>query len=302
MFQSCNFLGDERTASSQAVSEYLTEIAQELKTFSWQGVRLILSAGKVDKRKTFYKTLEKIGTVEVFAGWSMDDKDWEANAESAASRQLRSLKKEISEAALTRLVQFVGPHPRLLAGEVEKLGLFVGERPRITEDDILAIVTQNKQSRAFALADALGSRNLVRLLRTLDEELAGIRHGTQKSEIGLLYSLISKIRVMIFLKEMVRQGWLKADADYYRFKTQLERAPADQMPSDRRFNPMAMHPFMLHQALGHTRNYTLGELIHAMELLLECNEKLISSSLDEAIVLQQTLVKIVSRQAEPGVA
>src|SRR6266540_5917077 len=61
--QNCNFLGDDRTASAAAVTETLAEVSQELKRFSWQGVRLMVSAGKVDKRKTFYKTLEKLGAV-----------------------------------------------------------------------------------------------------------------------------------------------------------------------------------------------------------------------------------------------
>src|SRR5437867_141401 len=52
--QNCSFLGDDRTATSQAVTETLAELAQELKTFSWQNVRLLISAGKVDKRKVFY--------------------------------------------------------------------------------------------------------------------------------------------------------------------------------------------------------------------------------------------------------
>ncbi len=64
----CNFLGDERTASAQAVTETLAELAEELKIFKWQNVRLLISAGKVDKRKTFFKTLDKIGTVESFRG------------------------------------------------------------------------------------------------------------------------------------------------------------------------------------------------------------------------------------------
>src|SRR6516162_2172063 len=80
----CNFLGEERTASSAAVTEALASLADELKAFSWQGVRLLLSAGKVDKRKVFYKTFEKIGSVEIFSAWSVDDKDWAERAESAA--------------------------------------------------------------------------------------------------------------------------------------------------------------------------------------------------------------------------
>ncbi len=72
----CNFLGDERAAAAAAVTETLAELAEELKIFKWSGVRLLISAGKVDKRKTFFKTLDKIGTVESFSGWSVDDRDW----------------------------------------------------------------------------------------------------------------------------------------------------------------------------------------------------------------------------------
>src|SRR5882672_3619355 len=38
--KNCNFLGDERTASAGDVTDSLAELAQELKEFSWQNVRL----------------------------------------------------------------------------------------------------------------------------------------------------------------------------------------------------------------------------------------------------------------------
>src|SRR5437867_8067630 len=221
-FQNCNFLGDERAASAQAVTEALAELARELKAFSWQDVRLLISAAKVDKRKTFYKTLEKIGTVEGYAGLSIDDRDWAGQAEAMALRQLKPLGKAISDEALSELVASVGPNVRQLNNEVEKLTLFVGDRPRIEVGDVTAVVTRNKQARAFALGDALGDRDLPRLLRCLDEELWEVKFDSQKSEIGLLYGLITKVRVMIFLKEMLREGWLKPEGDYNRFKAQLE--------------------------------------------------------------------------------
>src|SRR5208282_6943320 len=52
--RNCNFLGEDRTASSAAVADALAGEVEELKTFSWQNVRLLISAGKVDKRKTFF--------------------------------------------------------------------------------------------------------------------------------------------------------------------------------------------------------------------------------------------------------
>ncbi|MEO6035227.1 MAG: DNA polymerase III subunit delta [Verrucomicrobiota bacterium] len=295
--QNCNFLGEERTASAQAVTETLGDISQELKAFDWANVRLLISAGKVDKRKVFYKTIDKLDAVESFAGWSMDDKNWAEQAEMFARRTLRDLKKEISDEALAQLVANIGPNVRLLSNEIEKLSLFAGERAKIHSDDVSAIVTRNKQARAFALGDALGERNLPQLLRCLDEEMWEMQFDKQKSEIGLLYGLITKVRVLIFLKEMINAGWVKPGGEYARFKAQLEKVPADSLPEDKRFNPLSMNPYVLYKASGQAQNYTSPELVRAMDLLLQCNRQLVLSNLDESLVLQQAMVRIVGQGA-----
>jgi DNA polymerase-3 subunit delta len=292
----CNFLGDERAASAQAVTETLNEVADELKNFKWQTIRLLISAGKVDKRKTFFKTLDKIGSVEIFAALSADDKDWVERAEVAARTAVRERKKEISEEALSELVSRVGPHPRQLDSEIEKLSLFTGDRNKIEFADVATISSRNKTARAFALGDALGDRDLPRLLKRLDEELWETKFDKDKSEIGLLYGLISKVRALLLLKEMLREGWLKPTNDYNHFKAQLERVPKDKLPADKKFNPLALNPYVLYKALPQVKKYSSGELIRAMDLLLRCNQRLVSSGLDEALVLQQALVQIVAPQ------
>lgn len=293
-----NFLGDERAASAAAVTEALADLAEELKKFEWQNVRLLISAGKVDKRKGFYKTIDKLGTVEAMAGWSVDDRDWADQAENWARRALRARGKEISEEALAELISRVGPNARQLDGEVEKLSLYVGNRGEVAFEDVAAITSRNKTAKAFALGDALGDRDVPRLLSRLDEELWEVKLDPQKSEIGLLYGLIGKVRAMLLLKEMLREGWVKADGDYSRFKAQLERVPAEQLPSDRRFNPLALNPYVLYKALPQVKRYSEAELVRAMELLLRCNQRLVSSSLDESLLLQQTLVQIAQANQE----
>ena len=293
----CNFLGDERAASAQSVTENLAELAQEFKEFSFDNVRLLISAGKVDKRKVFYKAVDKLGKVESFAGLSLDDRDWADKAESSARKAIRSRGKDISDEALAELISRVGPNARQLDNEIEKLSLYVGDRKEIEFADVAAICSRNKMARAFALGDALGDRDLPRLLRCLDEELWEVKLDPSKSEIGLLYGLISKVRAMILLKEMLREGWVKPDMDYYRFKAQLERVPADQLPQDRRFNPLSLNPYVLFKALPQAKRYSQAELIQAMEILFQCNQRLVSSGLDEALVLQQALVQIVGNKS-----
>ena len=177
--------------------------------------------------------------------------------------------KEISEEALAELINRVGPNARQLDSEVEKLSLYVGTRKEIGMEDVSAICTRNKMARAFALGDALGDRDLPRLLRRLDEELWEAKLDPKKSEIGLLYGLISKIRAMLLLKEMLREGWIKPDGDYNRFKAQLERVPADKLPADRRFNPLAINPYVLYKAMPQVKQDPY-RIVCAMDLLLQC--------------------------------
>ena len=295
----CNFLGDERAAQSQMVNEALADVAQELKSFVWQNVRLLVSAGKVDKRKVFFKTLDKIGMVESLDGWSVNDRDWADQAESWARKSIQSRGKQISEAALAELIARVGPHARQLDSEIEKVCLYVGNQSHIRESDVGAVCTRNKLARAFALGDALGDRNLPVLLRRLDEELWEMQFDKDKSEIGLLYGLIAKMRALLMLKEMLREGWIKPTENYQHFKGQLEQVPTSELPTDRRYNPLALNSYVLFKALPQTRNYEEDELVHAMDLLLQCNRRLVSSGLDEALVLQQTLVQIVGTDVRP---
>ncbi len=124
--------------------------------------------------------------------------------------------------------------------------------------DVTAICSRNKTAKAFALGDALGDRDLPRLLKRLDEELWETKFDKDKSEIGLLYGLIGKVRAMLLLKEMLREGWVKEARDYNPFKAQLERVPADKLPADSKFNPLALNPYVLYKALPQVKKYYVG--------------------------------------------
>lgn len=294
-FRDCNFLSDERTAAAQAVTESLASLAQEFKEFRWDNVRLIISAARVDKRRILYKTLEKIGTVEAHAGLSAESKDWVEQAERLAREAFEVRRQRITEEALGVLVAAVGPNLRQLYSEIEKVSVSVGTRSEIEAHDVTAVAVRNKQAHAFALAEALGDRHLPRVLRALDEEAWEIRMKVDrdKSYIGLLYGLIARVRTLLLLKECFRARWLRPETDYARFKAGLERIPAGALPEDRRYNLALQHPYVLFKAVRQAANYETEELVRAMELLLACNVRLVSSGLDEVLVLQQTLVQIV---------
>jgi len=295
-FRDCNFMGEDRVSDVEAVTSELASFARELGAFRWSGVRLLISGGKLDRRRSFAKAIEKLAAFELFPGLSADDKEWQDKAENLAAGELRALGKRIDGDALSALVEQVGPNARHLAAESQKLAMYVGERPEIRLPDVEAIVTKGRHARAFALGDAFGDRNLARTLRTLDDELWSMQSDKQKSEIGLLYGLISKVRAMLLAKELQREGLIKPASDYRSFSAQLaplKNLPPGRLPTDRRYNPVDLNPYVLFRASAQARNFSSEELVAAMGELLRCNRQLVGSSLDGAMVLQLALVRIL---------
>lgn len=299
-FRNCNFLGEERTSSVKAVTEGLAGVIQEIQQVDPENIRLLISAGKVDKRKSFYKQFQKIGAVALFNGWDASKTDWIPEAEKRIEQLFAEANIRISQDALSALIESVGPNARQLNQEAEKLLLYCGNQKEASTQDVHQVVSRNKQARAFALGDALGNRNLPLAMKCLDEELWEMKLDRQRSAIGLLYGLISKVRTLIMVKEMQRKGWLRMERQFFRFKQQLEQIPDTGLPSDPKLNPLRLNPYVLFRALPQSSNYHIQELVGAMNTLYTANLQLISSSMGDAQVLQQSIVTIISKPETPS--
>ncbi len=291
-----SFLGDDRTAASANVNDSVGSLAKELKDFDFSNVRFVISAGKVDKRKAFYKTINSLGSVETFAGLSINDRDWETKASDLAAQMFRELGKKLSYEALAQFVNYVGPDARALRSEAEKLALYTGDQDEVTAEAVDTITTRNKHARAFALGEALGDRNLKELLRILDEEIWEMKMDPKKTEIGLLYGLISKVRVMLGVKEAMREGWVREERNFSAFKGALASIPPGRLPAVARANPLSANPYVVFRASQQCRNYSSEELVRGMEGLLECNRRLVQTQTDAAMLIQQALTGIVARK------
>ena len=292
--QNASMFGDDKTASSQAVSEMVAALVEVLKKTDWNSLMLLISAPKVDRRKTFFKTVDKVGKVEAFPGLSAEDREWEGKAAQMVRNQLREQGREMSGEAIHHLISSVGPNARGLINEVIKLCVFKAPNQRIEFADVDNLVPKQRQAKAFALSEAVGDRDLPKALRLLEEELWSMKTEPKKNEISLLYGLISKIRLMLIMKELVRNGRLSPTADYRTVTEVLPKLPEEAFPLDLPFSPSKTHPFPASKAMEQARRFTSEELVRALQILLDSNRQLVTSGLDGAIVLQNALVKILT--------
>ncbi|MCX7872262.1 MAG: DNA polymerase III subunit delta [Verrucomicrobiae bacterium] len=285
----CNFLSDSSSITNDHVWKRLDDLAKIIKTHAWKDTKLVINAEVADKRRTFYKAISEVGKIETFDALSVQDPDWETKAVEYIRNILEENKKHAPEDVLLEIINRIGADTAMLRSEAEKLIIYSGARNEIRIKDVEEICSTNKQAQAFAVADAIGKRDLAEALRRLDEEFWSMQFDKEKSEIGILYGIISKFRAMLVAKDLIESKTIKSAINYPSFKKQIESSLLSNLSS------LKIHPFVLFKACEECKNYSRAELVEAMYLLLQCNHELVSTQQDKKLLLQQTLVKILSK-------
>jgi DNA polymerase III subunit delta len=101
--------------------------------------------------------------------------------------------------AARELVDSLGGDMMMVANELEKLVLFVGEKKRITLGDVETMVLAAKQRSFYELTDAISARDRARALSVL-EAILNAGDG-EEAAIGHLYMLSRTFRQMLVIFE-----------------------------------------------------------------------------------------------------
>jgi DNA polymerase-3 subunit delta len=101
--------------------------------------------------------------------------------------------------AARELVDALGGDMMLLANELEKLTLYVGEKKRITLGDVETMVLAAKQRSLYDLTEAISARDRARALEVLDAILT--TGEGDEAAIGHLYMLAKTYRQMLVIFE-----------------------------------------------------------------------------------------------------
>lgn len=289
--KSATFLADDPTGRAQAVTDALEKLAETLSSGLPESTRFLLSAVGVDKRRTFYKTLGKLGKVEVFDKLDAGKSGWEQDAAEVVERSARERGLRLSADALELFTLYTGGERRVIENEIEKIDLYLGPtRREVNADDVRLLVPLSRAGIVFELGNALAERNLHRALELLDQLLF-----QGESAIGiLLVALIPTVRNLLVVKDLMARHRLQRPAQPFFFGKTLERLPAEATAHLPRKKDGTVNAFSLGIAASHVQRYTLPELRLALEACLAANIQLVTSGLEPKIALCQLLVKIIA--------
>jgi len=285
--QGVNFFGDTQTGKSQGTLDATENLIAVLESGIPSDVQFILSASEIDKRRSFYKKLNKLTKIEIFDKVDISRAGWEQEVMSDVERRAQQMNLSFGPGASEQFVLNVGADTRLLNSEMEKLSIYVGDRPA-TIEDVRAVVASTHAGMIWGIGDALASKDLPLTLQLIDTQL---RRG--ENAIGLLLAaIVPKVRQLLYTRDLLDRHRLPTGG-YRAFESAINNLPASEtlhFPRKKDGNISCYPHFLTVKAC---ENFTVPELKNALEECLHANLRLITTQLDPSIVLSQLVTRIL---------
>ena len=292
--KNANFLADTPMGRAAAVTEALEKLAETLSSGLPESTKFLLSAIDVDKRRSFYKGLGKLGKVEVYDKVDASKSGWEEEAAALARERADERGLQLSGEALELFTLSTGGDRRVMENELEKLDLYLGPENRtVTADNVRDLVPLSRAGIVFELGNALAARDLNRSLALLDQLLF-----QGETAIGIiLVAIIPTVRSLLITKDLMTRHKLSRPQQPFFFGKTLEKLPESATAHLPRKKDGTVNTYALGLAAIHAHRYEMGELRTAFRACLEANIRLVTSSMEAEVVLSQLLVRIIA----PGV-
>ena len=182
--------------------------------------------------------------------------------------------------AARELVDALGADMLLIASELEKLTLFVGEKKRITLADVETMVLAAKQRSLYELTDAISAKDRPRALATLDAILSS--GDGEEASIGHLHMLAKTFRQMlVILEKNVRDARAIWQALWQGFR---------------------LPPFAAEDVIRQARRYkSRRELTRALRLIAKADLALRSNPISKRLVLEKLVLDLCA-EPQPAAA
>ncbi len=295
--RNANFLADNVTGRSQRTEAGVESLRNTLEKGIPDGVKFLLTAQGVDKRRGFWKFIEKAADVQVHDRIDTSRDDWQDQVASLVAKRARELGLTFDRDAMALFVMLAGEQSQQIGNELEKLDLYLGpERREITEDDVRVLVPLSRAAVVFEIGKAIQLGNAARAIQLIDQQLEA-----DESAIGIMRASIIGVVRNLFMAKLIIEKFKVPTGNYSAFSGGLNRLPE----SDRAWLPQkkdgsGVNVFPIFLAADNARNFELAGLQHVMEATLKADQALVTTGLDHRLVLHRLIVEIASARKSPA--
>jgi DNA polymerase-3 subunit delta len=203
--------------------------------------------GNVDKRRKFYKLMEKTAEIKEFKSYT----EWEQDKALAwLVNRVKKEGKKISGTAANLLIEIVGLNLRMLDKEIEKIATYIGKKDQIDDGDVVDLASSG-ETDMFTLSNSLRDKDMAGSLKSLR------RLFNDNEQPHMMLGMIAKLyRMMLQVK-------------YFEQKGMNQFSIAQQLRAK---------PFFIKKCLEKTDIFTLDELAGTLRKLHAADMKLKTGS------------------------
>ncbi|GAA5484486.1 DNA polymerase III subunit delta [Haloferula sargassicola] len=285
--KSATFLIDDVTGRSERTLSGVEALKECLDAGLAEGVTFLLSATGIDKRRAFWKFLEKSAEVRSYDKIDTSREGWEEEVARLVQGRAKDLGLRFEDEALELFVMQAGEATRQIGSELEKLDLFLGpERRTITLADVRAMVPMSRAGIVFEIGKALQTGDAARAIELIDRLLT-----SGESAIGLMRASIIPTVRNLFMARVVADMGVRGGS-YSAFSGALDRLPALKkawLPQKKSGGVNAYPLFLMQGAAG---AFSQDSLRGLMESALKADKALVTTGLDHRLVLHRFVAEM----------
>ncbi|TAE76455.1 MAG: DNA polymerase III subunit delta [Verrucomicrobia bacterium] len=287
--RNANFLIDDVTGRSERTLSGVESLKDCLEAGLGKGVVFLLSASGIDKRRAFWKFLEKNATVRVLDKIDTSREGWQEAVGEIVAGRARDLGLRFEPEALELFIMLAGEATRQIGNELEKIDLYLGpDRRLVTPDDVRKMVPLSRAGIVFEIGNALQNGRAGRALELIDQQLE-----SGENAIGLMRASIIPTLRNLFMAKVLSEKKLPA-RDYKGFAAALDRLPEIErmwLPQ-KKAGGVNVYPLFL--CLRGAEKFTMEGLRGVMESALKADRSLVSTGLDHRLVLHRLVAELTA--------
>jgi DNA polymerase III subunit delta len=295
-----NFLGDSTVGRSTQVQTALEELKDMLSDGLPSDVTVLLSATEVDKRRSFYKAISKLGRFEQFDRIDTSKSGWEEAVEGMAQHMAGGRGLRFQPDALEAFARLAGADSRQIENEIEKIDLFLGndvaeasqpqESREISLEVVRSLVAKTATGVIWELGNAISRRNLSEALDLLQQLLF-----QGETAMGILFAaIIPTMRNLLAAKELCDSNGLRPPQAPFQFGPMINRLPESSVSFLPRKKDGSINSYALGLAACEIHRFSIEELRQGLKDCLTANIRLVTTQLEPKLILSDLLVKLLA--------
>ena len=295
--RNANFFADNVTGRSQRTEAGVERLRATLEKGVPNGVKFLLTTQGIDKRRGFWKFIEKTADVQVHDRIDTARDNWQDQVASLVVKRARELGLIFDRHAMELFVMLAGEQSQQISNELEKLDLYLGtERREVTEADVRVLVPLSRAAMVFEIGKAIQLGHAGRAIQLIDEQLEA-----HESAIGIMRASIIGVVRNLFMARLIMDQFKVSTGNYSAFSGSLNRLPeADRAWLPQKKDGTGVNVFPIFLAADNAKNFTLPDLQKIMEATLKADQALVTTGLDHRLILHRLIVEIAAARKAPA--